>query len=333
MLRVLVTGGTGFIGGRLLRRLLDSGHDVKALVRKTSDVGKIPEGVELRYGDVTEEASLEDAVKRVDVVLHLAAVLDFYPRDVNHMYRVNVDGTRALINACVGTEVERFVYCSSTEAIGPVESPPGDETTPLRPRFKYGHSKVLAENIVREVSQDTGISHIILRPTGVFGEGDFYTAYELIKALNDGAVPVLPGNGERHIMYTYVEDVADGFVKAVTAEDAVNNTFILCPDEPMSYKSLVSFLCDTLGVSPPRLWVPATLAKIGIGLLSPIKNRKKNTFLWHIKTVESMNEERWYSNARAKALLGWRPNFTMEEGLKRTIEWYWENGHLERRRA
>ncbi len=328
-----MTGGTGFIGGKLLRRLLDSGHDVKALVRKTSDVGKLPEGVELRYGDLADESSLEDAVKRVDVVLHLAALFDFYPRDVDLMYRVNVDGTRALMNACVGTEVDRFIYCSSTEAIGPVESPPGDEKTPLRPRFQYGHSKVLAENVVRQISSDTGLAHMIIRPTGVFGEGDFYTAYELIKALNDGAVPVLPGNGEKHIMYTYVEDVVEGFVKAVTAEEGLNDTFTLCPDSPMKYKDLVSFLCDTLGVRPPRLWIPTTLAKIGIGLMSPIKNRKKTTFLWHIKTVESMDEERWYSNAHAKAVLGWSPKFSMEEGLKRTIEWYWANNHLVRRRA
>ncbi len=327
-MRVLVTGASGFIGRRLLDRLIRDEHEVFAFVRKTSNTQGFPEGVQIREGDMLDMDSLEEAVKDVDVVIHLAAYFDFYPSDVDLLYRVNVDGTRNLMNACVGTRVERFIYCSTTETIGPVRYPPGNEDTELRPQFDYGKSKVLAEQAIREISQDTGLTHIILRPTGVTGEGDLYTGYELIKAINDGAIPVLPGDGEKHLMYTYVGDVVEGFALAVTSKSAENSTMILCPDKPMKYKEIIPFIAETLGVNPPKRRVPVALAKLGIAMMSPFKNRGRTTFLWHTKTIESMDQERWYTNERAKRLLGWEPKHTMQDAIRRAITWYKEHGYL-----
>jgi dihydroflavonol-4-reductase len=330
-LKVLVTGATGFIGHKLVERLLGDRQNVATLVRNTSDTKSLPSEVELRVGDMLNQDSLEAAVKDAQTVIHLAAYFDFYPRDKKQMFRVNVNGTRALMNACVGTSVERFIYCSTTEAIGPVKHPPGNEETDLRPTFDYGRSKVMAENAVREISADAGLPHIIIRPTGVMGEGDFYTAYELIRNLNDRAVPVLPGDGQKHIMYIHVDDVVDGFIKALTSHPGLNNTIILCPNEPIKYRDLIEFIAGCLGVKPPTRYIPTSLAKLGIGLLSPFKNRHGTTFLWHRKTIQSMVEDRWYSNEKAKRLLGWSPHYTMVDCIKRTIDWYFANGHLEKK--
>ncbi|MHA1807905.1 MAG: NAD-dependent epimerase/dehydratase family protein [Candidatus Thorarchaeota archaeon] len=327
-MRVLVTGASGFIGRRLLGRLVEEGHEVYAFVRRTSNTQNFPDGVEIREGDLLDVPSMEAAVKDMEAVLHLAAYFDFYPSDVNLLYKVNVDGTRNLMNACIGTSVERFIYCSTTETIGPVRYPPGNEDTELRPQFDYGQSKVMAEKIVREISRDTGLTHIILRPTGVTGEGDLYTGYELIKAIHDGAIPILPGSGEKHIMYTYVGDVVNGFVMALTSKSAENNTLILCPDEPMKYKDLIPFIAETLGVEPPKRRVPVSVAKLGIALMSPFKNRGRTTFLWHTKTIESMDQDRWYTNEKAKRLLGWAPELSMQEAIRRAITWYKENDYL-----
>ncbi len=327
-MRVLVTGASGFIGRRLVSALVDEGHEVFAFVRKTSNTQSFPDDVEIREGNLLDVPSMEAAVKDMDAVIHLAAYFDFYPSDVDLLYRTNVDGTRDLMNACVGTTVERFIYCSTTETIGPVRYPPGNEDTELRPQFDYGQSKVLAEKVVREITRDTGLTHVILRPTGVTGEGDLYTGYELIKAINDGAIPVLPGDGEKHIMYTYVGDVVRGFVKALTSKSAENSTLILCPDKPMTYKEVIEFIADTLGVEPPKRRVPVSVAKLGISLLSPFKNRGRTTFLWHAKTIESMDQERWYTNEKAKRLLNWSPEVTMQEAIRRAIKWYKENDYL-----
>lgn len=329
--KVLLTGATGFLGRRLVPRLVEEGHSVLVLVRATSNREGLPEETEFVEADLFEIKTLEDAVKNAEVVVHLAAYFDFYPSDTDLLYRTNVEGTKNLMNACVGTNVNRFVYCSTTEVIGPVRYPPGNEDSGLNPQFDYSKSKMLAEQAVREISKETGLDHIILRPTGIMGEGDLYTAFEAIEAVNEGALPVLPGDGSKHIMYTHVDDVVEGFVKAVTSKSALNNTIILCPDEPLTYNEMFEFLGETLGVGIPKRRIPTSLAKIGIGLMSPFKNRQKNTFLWHMQTVQSMDEERWYQNDRAKRLLAWEPKVTMREGIRRAIDWYFEKGYLKRK--
>ncbi|MBN2228514.1 MAG: NAD-dependent epimerase/dehydratase family protein [Candidatus Thorarchaeota archaeon] len=330
-MKILLTGATGFVGRKLIPRILDEGHEVIALVRKTSNVEGLPKGIEIREADLLDIGSIEAAVQDIDIVIHLAAYFDFYPSDTELMYKVNVEGTRNLMSACVGTKVERFIYCSSTEAIGPVRYPPGNEDTELTPSFDYGQSKVVAEQSIREITKDTKLDHIILRPTGIMGEGDLYTAFEAIEAVNDGTIPVLPGDGKKHLMYTHVDDVVEGFIKAITSKSALNNTIILCPDEPLTYNELFEFVAETCGVEPPKRKIPTSIAKIGIGVLSPFKNRRKTTFLWHMQTVQSMDEDRWYKNAKAKKLLGWEPKVTMREGIKRAIDWYFENGFLKKR--
>ncbi|MFW9974523.1 MAG: NAD-dependent epimerase/dehydratase family protein, partial [Candidatus Thorarchaeota archaeon] len=141
-MKVLVTGATGFIGRRVASKLLEEGHDVVALVRASSNTEGLPKDIEIREADLFDIPSLENAIQGVKVVYHFAAYFDFYPRDKELMFRVNVEGTKNLMNACVGTEVERFIYCSSTESMGAIRFPPGTEDTELRPDFTYGESKV-----------------------------------------------------------------------------------------------------------------------------------------------------------------------------------------------
>ncbi len=331
-MKILITGATGFIGRKLVSRLVEAGHEIIALVRTSSNTAGLPESVEIKEMDLLDYDSLEPAIGDSQVVIHLAAYFDFYPSDVELLYQVNVEGTRNLMNACVGTSVERFIYCSSAEVTGPVRYPPGNEDTELLPQFDYSKSKRMAEEAIREITRDTELQHIILRPTGVLGEGDTYTILELLQALNQGEIPVLPGDGEKHVMYTYIGDVVEAFVAAVSANAALNNTILICPDEPVTYNDAIAFLCQTLGVKAPKRRVPTSLAKVGIGLLSPIKNRGRTTFLWHRKTIQSMDEDRWYSNEKAKRLLGWSPKVTIKEGLMRQIEWAWQEGLLEKKK-
>jgi nucleoside-diphosphate-sugar epimerase len=330
-MKVLLTGATGFLGRKLAKRLIEADHEVIALVRSSSNTAGLDEKIELREGDLLDIETLESAVKDAEVVIHLAAYFDFYPSDKELLYRVNVEGSNNIMNACVGSSVRRFIYCSTTETIGPVRFPPGNEDTELSPAFDYAKSKILAERSIRKISEDTNIPHIILRPTGILGEGDMYTGYELIQAINDGAIPMLAGDGEKRIMYTHVDDVIDGFMAALESKSAVNQTIILCPDHPMTYSELITFLGNALGVKPPTRRVPTRIAKIAVSLMSPIKNRGKTTFLWHAQSIQSMDEERFYTNDRAKKLLDWKPKHTMQEGLQKAIEWYYAEGHLEKR--
>ncbi|MHA1943360.1 MAG: NAD-dependent epimerase/dehydratase family protein, partial [Candidatus Thorarchaeota archaeon] len=173
-MKVLVTGATGFLGGRIISKLLEEAHDVIALVRTTSNCEGLPKSIEIREADLFDIPSLENAVQGVDAVIHLAAYFDFYPSDEELMFKVNVEGVKNMMNACVGTSVQRFIYCSTAETMGGIRFPPGTEDTELRPDFSYGESKILAAQAIREITSDAGLAHITLRPTGVMGEGDLY---------------------------------------------------------------------------------------------------------------------------------------------------------------
>ena len=333
-MKVLVTGGTGFIGHRLLTSLVNQGHDVFCLVRSTSYTSELSSAVTVIEGDLFDVNSLKEVVRKsqAEAVIHLAAYFDFYPKDKELMYKTNVEGTRNMMNACVGSQVNRFIYCSTTEVIGPVDDPPGDESSELRPQWEYSKSKVMAEDAIREISKETGLNHIILRPTGVVGEGELYVTYDIIEALYAGSVPIIPTKGEGKInMFMYVDDVVSGLILALDSEPALNETIILCPDEHITWAELFDSLCEYMGRKPLRKGAPVSLAKMGMSVLGRIKGRGRKTFLWHSQSIEAITQDRWYTNEKAKRLLGWSPQYSMVDGFKRSYDWYRENGYLERK--
>jgi nucleoside-diphosphate-sugar epimerase len=333
-MKVLVTGGTGFIGRRLVDGLIAKEHDVHVLVRATSYVNDLPPQAKTIEGDLFDIESLKQVIQdsQAEAVIHLAAYFDFYPKDKELMYKTNVDGTRNMMRACVGSQVNRFIYCSTTEVIGPVDNPPGDENSELRPQWEYSKSKVMAEEAIREISNETGLAHIILRLTGVVGEGELYVTYDILEALYSGSVPIIPSKGEGKInMFMYVGDVVSGLILALNSESALNETIILCPDEHITWAELFDSLCEYMGRKPLRKGAPTSLAKLGMSILGRIKGRGRKTFLWHSQSIEAVTQNRWYTNEKAKRLLGWSPQCTMVDGFKKSFDWYIENGYLERK--
>lgn len=328
---MLVTGASGFLGGHLVEELVRRGYEVRALVRPTSDTSLLRQlGVELAVGDVTKPETLGPAVRGVDAVVHLAAYYTFFGK--KELYElVNVKGTEWLARAALDAGVKRFVYCSSTEAIGPVDNPPGDENSPLSPQFEYGRSKARAEEVVRRLAGE-GLEYTIIRPTGIYGPRNVDdVAYWFLTSYASGglASTVAVGSGETLIQFAHVKDVVQGFVLALEREAAVNQTFIVSEDKWYTYNQVYGILRDLTGKGPPKLRLPPLLAKL---LLLPLELYDRLTgegnLMHRTALVDSVTRHRAYSVEKAKRELGYTPSYDLRRGLRETLEWYREHGYL-----
>jgi len=330
--KVLVTGATGFLGGHLVEELVSRGYKVRALARKTSNVSALVElGVEVAVGDLTKPETLGPATKEVDAIVHLAAYYTFFGK--KKLYElVNVKGTEWLAEAALDNGVTRFVYCSSTEAIGPVRNPPGDENTPLNPQFEYGKSKARAESVVKNLSA-RGLKYTIVRPTGIYGPRNVDdVAYWFITSYAKGGLAsmVKVGTGENLVQFTHVKDVVQGFLLVLEKEDvAVHQTYIVGEDRLYTFNQVYQILHELTGKGPPKVKVPPLLAK---ALLAPLELYDRVTgegnIMHRVALVDSVTSDRAYSVEKAKRELGFTPKYDLKTGLRETIEWYRQNVYL-----
>jgi dihydroflavonol-4-reductase len=330
-LRVLVTGASGFIGGHLVPELARLGHDVSCMVRRTSNVDALRGmGVELRLADLADPGSLAQAVEGMEAVVHLAAYYGFYGR--KELYRkLNVEGTRALAGAARKAGVEHFVYCSSTEAIGPVAHPPADEEAEPAPQFEYGRSKLEAEKAA--LAEGDGMAVSVIRSTGVYGPGNVDdVSYWFIMAMAGGG-PMswfVAGSGEHLIQFAHVGDVVQGLTRILDKrEEARGETFIIGEGTAYTYNQVYGMISDILGVKPPRLHLPPWLVKLGVAPVEAFNSLLgRESFMWHLKTVDSVTSHRAYSVEKARQILGYTPKYSLREGLAETVDWYRANGYL-----
>ena len=228
-MKIVITGVTGFIGGHLLTylRSLHPGDELHGFARQSPQAARLAAEPNLltamHYGSLLDPASLLPALAGADVVVHLAAEMDFFPASPAaeaRLLRTNVDGTRNVLLAAVRAGARRVVYCSSTEAVGP--TPPftqADEAAAQRPTSLYGRSKQQAEREARAVKrQHPALELLILRPTGVYGPRDGFSVFELMQSVNRGLLCFVPGDGAPLLMYTHVDDVCQGIRLAIHAD-------------------------------------------------------------------------------------------------------------------
>jgi uncharacterized protein YbjT (DUF2867 family) len=235
--KVLVTGGTGFVGPHVVRAIQDAGHDVRALVRK----GSVP-GTEAAQGDMTDAESLRRAVQGVDAVVHLVAIRQGREEQFQ---RIMVDGTRDLLAAARDAGAGRFVHMS---ALGTT-----DESKDLVP---YYRAKWLQEGLVRE----SGLEHVIFRPSFVFGkDGGIIPTFRTLAKV----APVTPivGSGKQRIQPIWLDDVAAYFARALDRPEATNRTFELGGPDVVSWDEFWARLKRALGVRRPSVHVPMALMR------------------------------------------------------------------------
>ena len=330
-MRVLVTGASGFLGSYVVEELLRHGHEVIGMVRGNSNTSLLQEmGAETRIGNLDEPEGLREAVRGCHAVMHLAAYYTFTGK--KDMYqRINVDGTAALAEACLLEGVGHFIYCSSTEAMGPVDDPPGDESSPLRPEYEYGRSKMRAESLLPGF-QERGLPCTVLRPSGIYGPRNLDdVAFWFIRSFSRWPTSkFMIGSGRNLVQFVHVRDVAQAFRLAMEKPEAsIGKTFIISEGRPYSYSDVYGILADVMGKKPPRIRVPALLAKamiLEVQLFFALI--RKDNFMWRLSTVDAVTSDRSYSVRRAMDELGYEPAYDLRRGMDETVRWYRENGYI-----
>jgi NADH dehydrogenase len=245
--KILVTGGTGFVGPRIVHALRSEGRDVRVLVRHPDHGGPVAGlGVELVTGDVTNPASLRGAVEGCTHVIHLVAILKGRPQDFE---RVMTQGTRNVIAAAKNAGVERFVLMS---ALGTTA-----ETKDLVPYFR-------AKWAMEQDTASSGLEHTIFRPSFVFGKGGALSTF--VKQVRYSPVVTVIGSGKQRIQPIWIDDVAAHFARALDTPAAANKTFEIGGPDVVTWDELYRTIARVLGKRRGLAHVPAAVARAGARL-------------------------------------------------------------------
>ncbi|MFB3853696.1 MAG: NAD-dependent epimerase/dehydratase family protein [Vicinamibacterales bacterium] len=325
-MQVLVTGATGFTGGRLARELARRGNKVRALVRRPLRAADLEAGIEPCQGDLKDRRSLARAVAGVDIVYNIAALYRQAGLPASEYRAVNAEAVGTLIDEAARGGARRVVHCSTVGVHGDVENPPAGEDAPLRPGDIYQMTKLEGERIAREAAHRHGLELVVARPSGIYGPGD-RRLLKLFRGVARRRFVVL-GTGEIFYHLTYIDDLVDGLALCGECPAAAGRTYILAGGEVTTLNELVRRIASAAGVKPPRVRLPAWPAWLAgavvegvsapLGLEPPLYRRR----------VDFFTKSRAFDISRARSELGYAPRVGLDEGIQRTLAWYRENGWL-----
>jgi nucleoside-diphosphate-sugar epimerase len=319
-MRVLVTGGGGFIGCHLVESQLAQGHHVLAADLEVRDLlgwAKHPR-LEVIEADISDPEAAQALVDGVDVVYHLASVHLDVTRSDEVYRRVNVEGTAHLVKAAAGAGVRRFVHCSSAGVFGDLPvPPPADERSPCHPTHIYEQSKLDGERAVLDFSRQTGFSVIVARPGWVYGPGCPRTV-KLLRMVASGRF-VIFGDGRTVRQPIYVTDVVRGLERCADPALAHGEVYILAGPTAVTITDLVRLVGDAQGVQPRIVYLPPALGHLAGHLLQAVCKPLKRQPPFSARSMDFFLKDNMYDTSKAAGDLGFVPSIRLEEGFKQTL--------------
>ncbi|HEV2226688.1 MAG TPA: SDR family oxidoreductase [Nitrososphaerales archaeon] len=306
-MKVLVTGGAGFIGSHLVDGLVSSGHEVGVLDDFTTGAESNLAGhlgsVNLHRGSVTDEEFVRSTVKGYEAILHQAARVSVTRsvEDPLSTNRVNADGTLNLLVAAVDSGVEKFVFASSSSVYGDTPILPKVETMPPRPISPYAVSKLAAENYCRVFASVYGLSTVSLRYFNVYGPRQRVGQYSgVIPAFTKkslaGEPPIIFGDGTQTRDFTFVKDVVQANILSLEKKVKGGEVFNVGSHEQISLNQLAKMICGLAGKSD----------------LKPVNESPRPGDIAHS----------YADISKISKILGYKPSYTIESGLKQVVQWF-----------
>lgn len=296
-MKVLITGGCGFVGSRLAKKLMEEGHEVIVFDR----MGEAPKGAEMVKGDLLNTEDVDKAFgKKPDVVYHLAAILD----ETNPMMRkINVDGTKNFLK----DGLKRFILTSSIGVLGEMKEPAKEDMS-YRPDTEYEKTKMEQELMLK----DSGIPYTILRCTIAYGPNGFWK--DIIGAAKKG-YPII-GSGKNFWHLLYVEDMVQALMLALKPE-AENEIFNIADNDPKTYREIYQDIAEAVGVEVPEKSVPVLLAKLGAKWK---EMRGKSSTTTKVSSITRLVRNRIVDISKAREVLGYDPKYDFKKGIKETVD-------------
>ncbi len=330
-MKAMVTGTSGFVGAAVARRLLADGHDVRVLMRPTSNRRNI-EGleVEVAEGDLSQPETLKPAVEGCDAVFHVAADYRLWVPDGGaSMYRANVDGTRELLRAAMDSGVGRLVYTSSVAVLGAghIDEVRDESSRPNESDMvsHYKRSKFLAEiEVDRQVSEE-GAPVVIVNPSAPFGPRDIKPT-PTGRIVIDAAKGRMPAYLDTGLNAVHVDDVADGHMLAFEKGE-IGERYIL-GGENLPLRDLIEIVTDHVGRSGPWLRLPRAPLYPVAWVAEMISRVTKQEPVVTVDTLKMASHHMFYSSDKAKQKLGYAPR-PAREALTDAVDWYRENRYLD----
>jgi nucleoside-diphosphate-sugar epimerase len=324
MQTVLVTGATGFTGGHLARFLVQKGFRVRALVRRGKDTSALAlAGIEIATGDLTDRNSLDAAMSGVDTVYHIAALYREEGVSKQRFWDVNVTGTKNLIEAAGKAGVLRFVHCSTVGVQGEIQNPPATEEAPYRPGDHYQQSKMEGELLALDYFKK-GHPVVVFRPVGIYGPGDT----RFLKLFRNVKKPMI-GSGKALYHLTYIDDLVEGILKVGMTPGIEGEIFTLAGPRYTTLNELYDVIAGVLGVKRSNIsipvwpvWTTGALCELlcrPFRIEPPIFRRRVDFFI----------KDRAFDITKARTRLEYDPKMNLNEGVRRTAEWYKDKGLID----
>jgi dihydroflavonol-4-reductase len=330
-MRALVTGGTGFVGAAVARALLRAGWQVRALSRPGSDRRNLdPLALEVVVGDLGDPGSLESAAGGCEALFHVAADYRLGARDPAPLYRTNVEGTRAIMQAAQRAGVARMVYTSSVACVGlPADGTPGREDTPVSLSDMVGHykrSKFLAEQVVHELAQ-RGAPVVIVNPSTPIGPGDIKPT-PTGQLVLDAATGRMPAYVDTGLNVVHVDDVATGHLLAYQRGRA-GERYILGGTD-MTLREILVAIARLVGRAPPRVRLPRRVLLPFAYAAECVAGLTGGSTRLTVEGLRMARKHMFFSSEKAQRDLGyrWRPPL---EAFSDALDWLRQQGLLRER--
>ena len=309
-MNVAITGGTGFIGRKLVQRHLEQGDHVSVLSRRPLVLSGLPDSVEWFEGDLVAFEHSWPFVDGVDVLYHCAGQLT----DENSMRSLHVDGTKFLVEAA-SRRIGHWVQLSSVGVYGPVSSGLITEESPLNPVGEYEITKSESDELVINAAREGAFSFSVLRPSNVYGEEmTNQSLFDLISMIERGLF-FFVGHKGASANYIHVDNVVEGLIRCGTMERAKNKIFNL--SDHCSMERFVGIISKELGCKYPRLRLPEFLLRVMAGIMGKLPR-----FPLTASRVDALTRKSMYSVKSIQQELGYQHVVSMEDGLRRLVSGY-----------